>query len=63
MISLVRANLDIDNATEELYRFRRISANQGPLQTSDRDYKGLTYNNLVEWVSEETTYDPLERMI
>jgi hypothetical protein len=55
-----RDNLDIDNDTEQLYRFRRISARQGPLQTSDRDYKASTYNVLVEWETGETTYEPLD---
>jgi hypothetical protein len=35
-----RDKLDIDNDTEQLYRFHRISAHQGPLRSSDRDYKG-----------------------
>jgi hypothetical protein len=39
-----RDNLDIAIDTEQLYRVRRISTHQGPLQTSDRDYKGSTYN-------------------
>jgi hypothetical protein len=35
--------LDIDNDTEQLYRFRRISAHQSALPKSDSDYKGSTY--------------------
>jgi hypothetical protein len=53
-------NLDIESDTEQMYCFRRISAHQGPLRTSDRDYIGSTYNILVEWESEETTYEPLD---
>jgi hypothetical protein len=55
-----RDNLDIDNDTEQLYRFRLISAHQGSPRTSDRDYEGSTYNVLVEWESGETTYEPLD---
>jgi Reverse transcriptase (RNA-dependent DNA polymerase) len=55
-----RDNLDVENDTEQLYRFRRISAHQGPLRTSDKDYKGSTYNVLVEWESGEVTYEPLD---
>jgi hypothetical protein len=55
-----RDNLDSDYDTEQLYRFLQISAHQGPLQTSDRDYKGSTYNVLVEWESGETTYEDVE---
>ena len=53
-------NNDIANDTEQLYQFRRISAHQGPLITSDKDYKGSTYNVLVEWETGETTYEPLD---
>ena len=54
-----RDNNDIDNDTEQYYKFRQISAHQGPLKTSDKDYKGSTYNVLVEWETGETTYEPL----
>ena len=55
-----RDNLDIENDTEQLYRFRRINAHQGPLHSTDRDYNGSTYNVLVEWETGETTYEPLD---
>ena len=42
-------NHDLRNDTEQLFKFRRITAHQGPLRTSDKDYKGSTYNVLVEW--------------
>ena len=44
-----RDNADIDNDTEQLYKFRSIRAHQGPLRSSDKDYKGSLYNVLVEW--------------
>jgi hypothetical protein len=31
---------DIENDTEQLYKFRRITAHQGPLRSSDKDYEG-----------------------
>ena len=55
-----RDSLDMDSDTEQLYRFRRITGHQGPLRTSDADYKGSTYNVLVEWESGEITYEPLD---
>ena len=55
-----RENLDAENDTEQLYKFRRISAHQGPLRTSDKDYKGSTYNVLIEWETGEVTYEPLD---
>jgi hypothetical protein len=51
---------DIESDTEQLYKFRRITAHQGPLRTSDKDYKGSRYNVLVEWETGETTYEPLD---
>jgi hypothetical protein len=55
-----REENEIQNDTEQLYKFRRISAHQGPLRTSDMDYKGSTYNFLVEWETGESTYEPLD---
>ena len=55
-----RDKQDIDDDTEQLYKFQRIAAHQGPLRTSDRDYKGSQYNVLVEWETGETTYEPLD---
>jgi hypothetical protein len=52
--------MDFAGNTEQLYRFRRISAHQGPLRTSDKDYKGSTYNVLIEWETGEKTYEPLD---
>jgi hypothetical protein len=51
---------DIENKTEQLYKFRRITAHQGPLRSSDKGYKGSQYNVLVEWETGETTYEPLD---
>jgi hypothetical protein len=47
-------NIDIESNTEQLYKFQRI-AHQRPLRTSDKDYKGSTYNVLVEWETGGTT--------
>jgi hypothetical protein len=53
-------NNEIENDTEQLYKFRCITAHQGPLRSSDKDYKGSTYNVLVEWETGESTYEPLD---
>ena len=55
-----RDSLDQENDTEQLYRFQKISAHQGPLLPTDKDYKGSSYNVLVEWESGEVTYEPLD---
>jgi hypothetical protein len=43
-----RDNQEIENDIEQVYKFRRLTAHQGSLQTSDKDYKGSMYNVLVE---------------
>jgi hypothetical protein len=52
-------NSDIESDTEQLFKFCRIAAHQGPLRSSDKDWKGSSYNVLVEWETGETTYEPL----
>ena len=37
---IARDNDNIDNDTEQMYKFRRITAHQGPLHASDRDCNG-----------------------
>ena len=36
------------NESEELFKFNRITGHQGPLNTSDKHYKGSKYNVLME---------------
>jgi hypothetical protein len=55
-----RDNSDLESDTEQLFKFRRITAYQGPLRSSDKDRKGSKYNVLVEWETGETTYEPLK---
>ena len=33
---------------------------QVPLQSSDKDYKGSSFNVLLEWETGKTTYEPLD---
>jgi hypothetical protein len=55
-----RDSNDLEKDAEQVYKFRQISAHQGPLRASDKDYKGSLYNILVEWETGETTYEPLD---
>ena len=45
-----------------LWKFRRILGHQGPLTSSDRHWKGSTYNVEVEWENGELSYEPLALM-
>jgi hypothetical protein len=42
-----------------LWQFRRIISHQGPLTSSDRHWKGSSYNLEIEWENGEISYEPL----
>ena len=42
-----------------VWKFRKIVSHQGPLRQEHRDYKGSTYNVMVEWENGEITTEPL----
>ena len=44
---------------QELYRFRAINGQQGPLLASNPDWKQSKYNVQVEWETGEITFEPL----
>ena len=52
-------HLDQQEQQEDLYKFRAITGNQGPLSPQDENYKGSKYNVMVEWETGEITYEPL----
>ena len=43
----------------ELFLFRGITVHQGPLTKEDPQYKGSSYNVMVEWETGETSCEPL----
>jgi len=51
--------LNKDEEQEVLWRFKRITGHQGPLNSNDENYMGATYNVQVEWENGEITYEPL----
>jgi hypothetical protein len=42
-----------------VWKFRRITAHQGPLTQKDKDWNGSSYNVMVEWENGEITTEPL----
>ena len=42
-----------------VWKFRRISAHQGPLTPKDKDWNGSAYNVMVEWENGVITTEPL----
>lgn len=52
-------HLASDEESDILWKFRRITSHQGPLKPGHPDYKGSTYNVLIEWENGEITTEPL----
>jgi len=48
-----------DDDGTKLWKFRRITAHEGPLKPSDPSYKGSQYNVMIEWENGEVTSEPL----
>jgi hypothetical protein len=51
--------LEHDEEQDLVWKFRRITAHEGPLSPSHPSYKGSQYNVLVEWETGEITAEPL----
>ncbi|KAG7357923.1 hypothetical protein IV203_014510 [Nitzschia inconspicua] len=51
--------LDEDERHQRVWKFNRISGHQGPLKQSDSDYKGSSFNVMIEWENGEVTTEPL----
>ena len=44
--------------SDDLYKFRDLIGHQGPLKTTDPNWKGCKYNVLLDWETGEKTYEP-----
>lgn len=51
--------IEKDETDLGVWKFKSISAHQGPLSKGDKEYKGSRYNVLVNWETGENTYEPL----
>ena len=49
-----------DEENTVIWKFRRITSHQGPLRPEHPDYKGSSYNVMVEWENGEITSEPLK---
>ena len=47
------------DADAPVWKFKRIAAHQGPLKRTDPNYKGSSYNVLIEWENGEISTEPL----
>jgi hypothetical protein len=62
--NIVEEQEDIHNGnTDTVWAFKQIKAHFGPLKLQHPDYKGSSYNLLIEWDDGSETLEPLDIMI
>jgi hypothetical protein len=44
---------------DSIWKFRQITAHEGPLVVGDKSHNGSAYNVLVEWETGKSTFEPL----
>jgi hypothetical protein len=50
----------IDTSGEDvLWKFKRITAHQGPITQNDKNWNGSRYNVMIEWENGEITSEPV----
>ena len=60
LVDHLEAAANEDNKiNDDLYKFRALIGNQGPLKATEPNWKGCKYNILVDWETGEKTYEPL----
>jgi hypothetical protein len=52
-------HIERDEDNGHVWQFQRITAHEGPLRPSHPNWKGSTYNVMVEWEDESITAEPL----
>jgi len=55
----ILAHIQCDEASDIVWKFCRITAHEGPLKQNHPNYKGSTYNVMIEWENGEITSEPL----
>ena len=58
-----KQQLQEEENDDNYWTFKSIKGDSGPFNKNSKDYKGSSYNILVEWENGELTYEPLELMI
>ena len=52
-------HIESQDDSDKVWKFRRITAHEGPLSTNDKSYKGSKWNVMIEWENGEITSEPL----
>ena len=59
----IQHHLEKGENAESIWKFKGISAHQGPLAKNHPDYKRSSYNIRIDWESGEQTYEPLDVIV
>ena len=59
MDHLEAATNDDNKISDDLFKFRALIGHRGPLNPTDPNWKGCTYNVLIDWETGEKTYETL----
>ena len=51
--------MEKDGESDILWKYKRITAHEGPLTKNDETYNGSKYNVMIEWENGEITSEPL----
>ena len=49
---------DDNKISDDLFKFRALIGDQGPVKPTDPNWKGSKYNVLVDWETGKKTYEP-----
>ena len=52
-------HLQTDDPDDRVWKFRRMTAHEGPLAQHHPNYKGSKFNVMIEWENGEITSEPL----
>ena len=54
-------HLYLDKESDNLWKLKDITAHEGPLRQTDKNYKGSRYNVMIRWENDEVTSEPLDQ--
>ena len=57
--NLEAAANDENEISDDLFKYRALIGHQGPLKSTDPNWKGCKFSVLVDWETGEKTYEPL----
>ena len=59
LMDYMEQHTEPEELADGYFKFREIKAHQGPLKPNHQEYKGCSYNILVEWKAWVITYERL----